>query len=39
MKGGWDETHDVNLGHKEKAFTPKDPALKKAMKKKLLGII
>ena len=37
MKGGWDETHDVNLGHKEKAFTPKDPALKKAMKKKVAG--
>ena len=29
MKGGWEETHDVNFGHKEKAFTAKDPALKK----------
>jgi len=37
MKSGWDETHDVNLGHKEKAFTAKDPALKKAMKKKVAG--
>ena len=31
------ETHDINFGHKEKAFTPKDPALKKAMKKKVAG--
>jgi len=37
MKGGWDETHDMNLGHKEKAFTAKDPALKKAIKKKVAG--
>jgi|TARA_B110001452_G_scaffold257073_1_gene250950 hypothetical protein len=27
----------MNLGHKEKAFTSKDPALKKAMMKKVAG--
>ncbi len=32
-----DETYDVNFGHKEKAFTAKDSALKKAMKKKVAG--
>ena len=35
MKGGWEETHEMNLGHKEKTFTAKDPGLKKAMKKKV----
>ena len=33
--GGWDEIHDIKLGHKSKAFTAKDPELKKAMKKKV----
>jgi len=37
MNGGWDETHDINFGHKNKAFTAKDPELKKAMKKKVAG--
>jgi hypothetical protein len=37
VRGRWEETHDMSFGHKEKAFTAKDPALKKAMKKKVAG--
>ena len=29
MKGVWDETRNMNFDHKEKTYTPKDPALKK----------
>jgi len=37
MRGGWEEKHDQNLGHKKKAFTAVDPDRKKALLKKDRG--
>ena len=37
MRGGWEEKHDQNLGHKKKAFTAVDPERKKALLKKDRG--